>query len=76
MPNGAAEPADRTPLLETDLAGLAHELRTPLTAIMGFADLLEATEDRDTILEYVRIIRSNANVLNDMVAALLKKQRP
>ncbi|HEV1998525.1 MAG TPA: histidine kinase dimerization/phospho-acceptor domain-containing protein [Candidatus Dormibacteraeota bacterium] len=55
-----------------DLAQMAHRLRTPLTAIMGFADLLEGAEDRETILEYVRIIRDNADRLNDLLKELLE----
>ena len=39
---------------------------------MGFADLLEDIEDPATILEYVRIIRSNAETLNDMMTDVLE----
>jgi len=39
---------------------------------MGFADLLEYTDDHETILEYVRIIRSNADKLNGLVKELLE----
>ena len=58
------------------LAVIGHRLRTPLTAIMGFADLLENVEDPATILEYVRIIRSNAETLNDMMIELLDIPSP
>lgn len=55
------------------LASAAHKLRTPLTAIIGFADLLEGTDaDPRTTIEYVAIIRDNAEKLNDLVGDLLE----
>ena len=58
------------------LAGAAHRLRTPLTAILGFADLLDLTDDPATIREYVGIIKSNAETLNEMLAELLDGPPP
>ena len=58
------------------LADAAHRLRTPLTAILGFSDLLDMTDEPDTIREYVRIIKSNAELLNDMLTELLEGRAP
>jgi|GEM_PF-2656097 len=71
--SGGGQAGDAGAVSAEYLAVIAHRLRTPLTAIMGFADLLEDVEDPATILEYVRIIRSNAETLNDMMTELLER---
>lgn len=54
------------------LANMSHEIRTPLSAIIGFADLLEASEikhpDQD---EYLTIIRRNAHALMHIIDDIL-----
>jgi len=71
--SGGGQASEGRALSAEYLATIAHRLRTPVTAIMGFADLLEDIEDPATILEYVRIIRSNAETLNDMMTELLER---
>ena len=72
----AEPPAGDPAAAQAALAGAAHRLRTPLTAILGFADLLDVSDDPETIREYVRIIKSNAEALNDMLTELLDGRPP
>lgn len=53
------------------LANVSHELRTPLNAICGFSELL-CNEELDTrVGEYVDIIRTNSELLAQLVNDLL-----
>ncbi|MGD8859792.1 MAG: ATP-binding protein [Myxococcales bacterium] len=46
------------------LANMSHELRTPMSSVIGFADLLEATELDDSQRDYVHtIVRSGRSMV-------------
>jgi PAS domain S-box-containing protein len=53
-------------------AGIAHNLNGPLTGILGLCDLLQLTKPEVTEIER---IRSQAQVMRDIIANLLKKSR-
>lgn len=55
------------------LANMTHEIRTPLNAIVGFSGLLPVVDTAEERMEFIRIIRSNCDMLmrliNDILAA-------
>ena len=53
-------------------AGIAHNLNGPLTGVLGFCDLLQLTRPDVKEIEH---IRSQALVMRDIIANLLKKSR-
>ena len=53
------------------LANMSHEIRTPLTAIIGFTDLLQETEDRETQHRYLEMIRTSSGILRTMISDVL-----
>ena len=54
------------------LANMSHEIRTPMNAILGFANLLEETENNpDTQKEYIEIINQNGNQLLKLIDDIL-----
>lgn len=53
-------------------AGIAHNLNGPLTGILGFCELLQLT--RSDVKE-IQHIRSQALVMKDIIANMLKKSR-
>lgn len=55
-----AEEADK--LKSAFLANMSHEIRTPLNAIVGFAQLMAETEDKEDQLQYSGIINKNTEV--------------
>ncbi|KZE68794.1 hypothetical protein AWM68_00495 [Fictibacillus phosphorivorans] len=56
-------------------AGVAHEIRNPLTSLKGFTKLL--TDADDVIrLEYLRIMESELNRINDIVGELMLVAKP
>ncbi|WP_207461249.1 ATP-binding protein [Azospirillum sp. SYSU D00513] len=71
----AKEAAERAHRLKSEfLANMSHELRTPLTAIIGFAQVLEAsdpTRDKAMALEYARDIRAGGENLLSIIDAVL-----
>ena len=65
-----AEESDR--LKSAFLANMSHEVRTPLNAIVGFSDVLAASEDEAERKQLVELIKENntqlLHLFNDMVS--------
>lgn len=53
------------------LANMSHEIRTPLNAIVGFAELLISSDDKDEKAEYSRIISHNNGLLLKLIYDIL-----
>ena len=53
------------------LANMSHEIRTPLNAIVGFANLLNTTDETDEREEFVRIIENNNELLLQLIGDIL-----
>ena len=64
-----AEESDR--MKSRFLANMSHELRTPLNAIIGFSELLMDDPAPTEKQEYMRIIRSNGEVLMQQLSDIL-----
>lgn len=64
-----AEEADRMKTLF--LANTSHELRTPINAIVGFSELLASDPAPEEKQEYLRIIRTNNELLLQLVSDIL-----
>ncbi|HEY6838767.1 MAG TPA: PAS domain S-box protein, partial [Geobacteraceae bacterium] len=56
-------------------ANISHEIRTPLTAIIGFADLIQTTEDRATQKRYLEMIITSGEILQYLVKDILDLAR-
>ena len=54
------------------LANMTHEIRTPLNAIVGFSDLLQMVESPDDRQEFIRIIRTNCDMLLRLINDILE----
>ena len=54
------------------LASMTHELRTPLNSIVGFSDLLGSVETPEERREFIRIIRSNCDMLLRLINDILE----
>ena len=54
------------------LANMTHEIRTPLNAIVGFSDLLPVVETQEERMEFIRIIRSNCDMLLRLINDILE----
>ena len=54
------------------LANMTHEIRTPLNAIVGFSDLLQMVDSPDERREFIRIIRSNCDMLLRLINDILE----
>ena len=54
------------------LANMTHEIRTPLNAIVGFSGLLHVIEDEKERHEFIRIIRSNCDMLLRLINDILE----
>lgn len=64
-----AEESER--LKSAFLANMSHEIRTPLNAIVGFSDLLTETDDIQTKAEFAKIIKSNNELLLQLINDIL-----
>lgn len=53
------------------LANMSHEIRTPLNAIVGFSAILSETDDKEEKQEYARIIKSNNDLLLQLINDIL-----
>ena len=54
------------------LASMTHELRTPLNSIVGFSDLLSSVESPEEKREFIRIIRTNCDMLLRLINDILE----
>lgn len=57
-------------------AGMAHELKNPLTSIRGFAQLLAGRAIDSTLDEYLRIVISEIDRMNQVIQDFLQLARP
>lgn len=64
-----AEKSDR--LKSAFLANMSHEIRTPLNSILGFSELLAATDDPEEKKEYVSVIENNNELLLQLINDIL-----
>lgn len=53
------------------LANMSHEIRTPLNAIVGFSNILAATEEEAEKEQYVNIIENNNALLLQLISDIL-----
>ncbi|HON18059.1 MAG TPA: ATP-binding protein [Salinivirgaceae bacterium] len=53
------------------LANIGHELRTPLNSIIGFSDLLTKSLTESKVQNYLKIIRSSAFSLSNLINDIL-----
>lgn len=53
------------------LANVSHEIRTPLNAIVGFSEIIAATDDKEEQDEYLDIVKANNSLLLHLVDGLL-----
>jgi signal transduction histidine kinase len=54
------------------LANMTHEIRTPLNAIVGFSDILQMVETPEERMEFIRIIRTNCDMLLRLINDILE----
>ncbi len=54
------------------LASMTHELRTPLNSIVGFSDLLRSIDTPEERKEFIRIIRTNCDILLRLITDILE----
>lgn len=64
-----AEKSDR--LKSAFIANMSHEIRTPLNAILGFGELLVATDDPQEKGNYVTVIKNNSDLLLQLINDIL-----
>lgn len=62
---------DRLAGLSELALGIAHEIKNPLNGVMGFAALLERTDDLDKARRHARRIGEGVRQVDDIVKALL-----
>ncbi len=53
------------------LANMSHEIRTPLNAILGFVDILRASEDNKEKLSHLNIIKNSGDTLLTVINDIL-----
>lgn len=64
-----AESSDK--LKSAFVANMSHEIRTPLNAIVGFANLLVTSEDKEDFESFKQIIEQNSNQLLQLIGDIL-----
>lgn len=67
---------DRLAGLSELALGVAHEIKNPLNGVMGFANLLERSDDRATMHRYAGKIVAGVRAVDEIVKALLGFARP
>ncbi len=53
------------------LTNLSAEIRTPMNAVLGFVDLLSASDSEEDRAKFIEIIRQNANLMLSVIDNLL-----
>lgn len=64
-----AEKADKSK--SVFLANMSHEIRTPLNAIVGFSELLSSATTDEEKRQYMEIVRTNNELLQQLIADIL-----
>ena len=54
------------------LASMTHELRTPMNSIVGFSELLRSIDTPEERKEFIRIIRTNCDILLRLINDILE----
>lgn len=68
----AKQKAERSDALKTAfLANMSHEIRTPLNSIVGFSQLLCATNNKKEQQKYIEIINHNSDLLLNLINDIL-----
>lgn len=67
---------DRLAGLSELALGVAHEIKNPLNGVMGFANLLERSDDSPTMRRYAGKISKGVRAVDEIVKALLGFARP
>lgn len=64
-----AENLDR--LKSAFLANMSHEIRTPLNSIIGFADLIARSDDKEEREQYIPIMEESTKLLLQLISDIL-----
>ena len=67
----AAEANEANKAKSEFLANMSHEIRTPLNGVIGFGELLNATELNPVQKEYVRFLNESAVLLMELINQVL-----
>lgn len=60
----AKEKAEKSDKLKTQfIANMTHEIRTPLNSIVGFTQLLQASDKKEDQIKFCQIINNNSDML-------------
>jgi signal transduction histidine kinase len=70
------ESEEASRMKSTFVSNMSHEIRTPLNAILGFSNILiDETQDREDLKEYVHIIHQNSDILLKLINDILDISR-